>query len=96
MFDAGENLLRENYKKWPLPVRAHFHFGHYFEQDTYTPPNDEITSYNATKELCDKTEGFAVHRAMLTYPNGFHELVHEPAHREKVIEDMVAFVEARL
>jgi hypothetical protein len=28
--------------------------------------------------------------------DGFHELVHEPAHREKLINDEIAFIEARL
>ncbi|KAJ7606217.1 Alpha/Beta hydrolase protein [Roridomyces roridus] len=85
MLDAGEDLLRENYKKWLKSLPVLFLHG----------TGDNITSCAATKELYDKMEGLVVDRAMITYPDGFHELVQEPSHREKVIEDMVAFVQAR-
>ncbi|KAJ7935217.1 lysophospholipase [Mycena leptocephala] len=53
-----------------------------------------ITSHDAVKQFHDKI--VSDDKNMIVYPDGFHELVHEPAHKEKLINDEIAFMEARL
>ncbi|KAJ7503064.1 lysophospholipase [Mycena galericulata] len=84
MLNWGEELLLGNYKKWPksLPVLIVHGTG------------DQITSYASVKEFYDKIK--ADDKNMIDYADGYHELLHEPDHKEKLINDMIAFIEAHL
>ncbi|KAJ7496817.1 lysophospholipase [Mycena latifolia] len=88
MFNWGDELLLENYRKWPktLPILIVHGTG------------DQLTSPIAAKQFHDKL--VADNKNIILYPmsrlDALHELVHEPAHREKVIADMLAFIDAHL
>ncbi|KAJ7496818.1 lysophospholipase [Mycena latifolia] len=84
MLNWGEELLTENYKKWPKALPILFLHG----------TGDQITSHVAAKEFHDKI--VADDKNMILYADGFHELVHEPAHKDKVIADMKAFMDAHM
>ncbi|KAJ7350640.1 lysophospholipase [Mycena albidolilacea] len=81
MLNWGDQLLAINYKKWPKTLPVLFVHG----------SGDQVTSHEATKQFHDKIEA---DKDMILYPDGFHELMHEPAHREKLISDEIAFIEA--
>ncbi|KAJ7655378.1 Alpha/Beta hydrolase protein [Mycena rosella] len=82
MLNWGEELLAENYKKWPKALPVLFVHG----------TGDQITSHVAAKALHDKI--VADDKSFIAYPDMFHELVHEPACREKVLADIIAFIDA--
>ncbi|KAJ6589975.1 Alpha/Beta hydrolase protein [Mycena vulgaris] len=82
MLNWGEELLRENYKKWPKALPILFVHG----------TGDQITSHIAAQEFHDKI--VADDKNIILYTDGFHELMHEPAHQEKVIADIISFIEA--
>ncbi|KAJ7169159.1 Alpha/Beta hydrolase protein [Mycena crocata] len=81
MLNWGEELLRTNYKKWPKSLPILFLHG----------TGDQITSHTSVKEFHDKI--VADDKTIITYDDGFHELIQEPAHQEKMLNDMVAFIE---
>ncbi|KAF7351004.1 Hydrolase-4 domain-containing protein [Mycena sanguinolenta] len=84
MLNWGEELLRINYKKWPNTLPILFVHG----------TGDQITSYTSVKEFHDKI--VADDKSIILYDDGFHELVHEPAHREKLLNDEIAWMQAHL
>ncbi|KAJ6593365.1 lysophospholipase [Mycena capillaripes] len=84
MLNWGELLLHVNYKKWPKSVPILFVHG----------SGDQITSHTAANEFHDKIA--SDDKKIIFYPDGFHELVHEPAHNEKLISDEIAFIDAHL
>ncbi|KAJ7270087.1 lysophospholipase [Mycena haematopus] len=84
MLNWGEELLRVHYKKWPKTLPILFVHG----------SGDQITSHTSVKEFHDKIDADDKH--IIIYEDGLHELVHEPAHKEKLINDQVAWIEARL
>ncbi|KAF7351007.1 Hydrolase-4 domain-containing protein [Mycena sanguinolenta] len=85
MLNWGEALLTvSNYKKWPNKLPILFVHG----------SADQITSHDATKEFHDKI--IANDKQMNFYVDGFHELLQEPAHREKLVNDEIAWMEAHL
>ncbi|KAJ7876088.1 lysophospholipase [Mycena olivaceomarginata] len=84
MLNWGEELLRVNYKKWPKTLPILFVHG----------TGDQITSHIAAKEFHDKIT--SDDKNLITYPDGFHELVHEPAHNEKLLNDEIAWIEGHL
>ncbi|KAJ7350644.1 lysophospholipase [Mycena albidolilacea] len=84
MLNWGEELLRVNYKKWPKTLPILFVHG----------TGDQITSHIAAKEFHDKIA--SDDKNLITYPDGFHELVHEPAHNEKLLNDEIAWIEGHL
>jgi len=84
MLNWGEELLRENYQKWPKSLPILFVHG----------TGDQITDHTAMKAFHDKI--VADDKNVIFYDDGYHELVHEPAHTEKLISDMIAFIEAHV
>ncbi|KAF8150442.1 lysophospholipase [Mycena galopus ATCC 62051] len=80
MINWGEELL--NGKKWPKTLPILFLHG----------SADQITSHTATNEFHNKIE--TDDKTMIVYPDGFHELLQEPAHKEKLIADEIAWIEA--
>ncbi|KAF7289338.1 Hydrolase-4 domain-containing protein [Mycena indigotica] len=84
MLSWGELLLTEQYKKWPktLPVLLVHGTG------------DKITSSKAAENYIEKLA--ADDKETILYTDGYHELVHEPAHREKLLNDMIAFIEKHI
>ncbi|KAJ6497536.1 lysophospholipase [Mycena sanguinolenta] len=84
MLNWGEELLRVTYKKWPKTLPILFVHG----------TGDQITSYTSVKEFHDKI--VADDKSIILYDDGFHELVHEPAHREKLLNDEIAWMQAHL
>ncbi|KAJ7747745.1 lysophospholipase [Mycena metata] len=84
MLNWGEELLTETYKSWPKSLPILFVHG----------TGDEITSHLAAEQFYQKI--VSDDKNMITYADGYHELLHEPAHREKLIKDMVAFIDGHL
>ncbi|KAJ7178026.1 lysophospholipase [Mycena filopes] len=84
MLNWGEQLLLETFKTWPKSLPILFLHG----------TTDQITSHPATDQFYQKIE--SDDKKLLSYDDGFHELVHEPAHKEKLIDDMVEFIEGHL
>ncbi|KAJ7820760.1 lysophospholipase [Mycena olivaceomarginata] len=80
----GEELLEENYKKWPKTLSLLIVHG----------SGDVLTSHVAARALYDKLECDDKH--IIIYPDGYHELVHELEYREKVLDDMISFIEQRI
>lgn len=52
----------------------------------------QITSHAAAQQFHDKI--IADDKKIVLFPDAFHELVHEPDHQEKTIDEVVAFIEA--
>ncbi|KAJ7099505.1 Alpha/Beta hydrolase protein [Mycena belliarum] len=84
MLNWGDELLLKTHKNWPKALPVLFLHG----------TGDQITCHAAATEFYDKI--VSDDKNMIYYEDGFHELLHEPAHREKMLADMVAFVEAHL
>ncbi|KAJ7772027.1 lysophospholipase [Mycena maculata] len=84
MLNWGDELRGENYKKWPKSLPILFVHG----------TGDQITSHIHVKEFHDNI--VANDKNLIVYADGYHELMQEPAHGEKVINDIVAFIEAHL
>ncbi|KAJ6497540.1 lysophospholipase [Mycena sanguinolenta] len=84
MLNWGEALLTVNYKKWPNKLPILFVHG----------SADQITSHDATKEFHDKI--IADDKQMIIYADGFHELLQEPADREKLVHDEIAWMDVHL
>ncbi|KAK7057652.1 hydrolase-4 domain-containing protein [Favolaschia claudopus] len=84
MFNWGDLLLSVNYKKWPKSLPVLFLHG----------TGDQVTSHNATKEFHDKI--VADDKKLIFYDDGFHELIHEPNHRQKMLDDAIAWIHAHL
>ncbi|KAJ7876087.1 lysophospholipase [Mycena olivaceomarginata] len=61
---------------------------------TKWPKTLPITSHSAAKDFHDKI--VSDDKNMIIYPDGFHELVQEPAHTEKLLNDEIAWIEAHL
>ncbi|KAF7296044.1 Hydrolase-4 domain-containing protein [Mycena kentingensis (nom. inval.)] len=84
MLNWGEELLAEHYKSWPKSLPVLFLHG----------SGDPITSHAASQQFHDKI--VADDKEHITYVDAFHELVHEPDHRGKLLEDMIVFIEKRV
>ncbi|KAF7351008.1 Hydrolase-4 domain-containing protein [Mycena sanguinolenta] len=84
MLNWGEELLSVNYKKWPNTLPILFVHG----------TADQITSPEATKEFLNKI--IADDKQLILYTDGFHELLQEPADREKLVHDEIAWMDAHL
>ncbi|KAJ7655732.1 Alpha/Beta hydrolase protein [Mycena polygramma] len=90
MLDWGELMLRVNYKNWPKTLPAHcLHFPHHTYQVDL-----QVTSHNAVKAFYDKI--ICDHKVIRIFPDGFHELIHEPEHKENLIIDEITFIEEHL
>ncbi|KAF8218122.1 Alpha/Beta hydrolase protein [Mycena galopus ATCC 62051] len=83
MIHWAQELLEENYKKWPKALPLLIVHG----------SGDVLTSHVAAQALHDKLDCDDKH--IIIYPEAFHELVHEPE-REKVLDDMISFIEQRV
>ncbi|KAJ7742942.1 hypothetical protein DFH07DRAFT_777567 [Mycena maculata] len=51
----------------------------------------KLTSSTAVKDFHDKI--IADDKTLILYTDGYHEFVQEPAHKDKVMDNMVAFIE---
>ncbi|KAJ6631504.1 Alpha/Beta hydrolase protein [Mycena sp. CBHHK59/15] len=81
MLNGGEHLLYQTSSKWPKSLPILFCHG----------SGDHITSHTATQAFHDKI--VADDKKVIMYEGAYHELVQEPEHKEKLINDMVAFIE---
>ncbi|KAF7362334.1 Hydrolase-4 domain-containing protein [Mycena venus] len=89
MLNWGEELLEKKlWDDWPKTLPVLFVHG----------SGDQITSHDAAKEFHDhiKLEDKTMIFLSCEQFDGFHELVHEPAHKEKLISDEIAWIEAHL
>ncbi|KAJ7189545.1 Alpha/Beta hydrolase protein [Mycena pura] len=84
MLNWGEMLLISQYHKWPKSLPVLFLHG----------SGDEVASHSATQKFHDKI--VCDNKKIIIYPGGFHELVHEPSHREKLFDDIMTFIEEHI
>ncbi|KAH7928716.1 alpha/beta-hydrolase [Leucogyrophana mollusca] len=85
MLDGGEQLLGGGYKLWPSSLPVLLVHG----------TADKVTSHKATEAFHGKIQ--AQDKTFSSYTDGFHELHNEPdGVKEKLVEECIAWVEARL
>jgi acylglycerol lipase len=85
MLDGGERLLAEDYTEWPKQLPVLLIHG----------SEDEITSFKGSEKFHELLS--AEDKTFSPYTNGLHELHNEPdGVKEKLIEECIAWVEARL
>ncbi|KAE9400686.1 alpha/beta-hydrolase [Gymnopus androsaceus JB14] len=84
MLNEGENLLSNGHNHWPKKLPVVLIHG----------DADKITSLAATQTFYERIE--ADDKNIIVYPDGYHELQNElPEVRQKLVDDIVSFVEAR-
>ncbi|KAJ6491752.1 lysophospholipase [Mycena vitilis] len=84
MLNWGDLLHSVNHKHWPRTLPILFVHG----------SGDQITSHEAAENFHNNIE--CDDKAIIFYDGAFHELVQEPDHREKLLKDQFAFIEAHL
>ncbi|KAJ7616397.1 Alpha/Beta hydrolase protein [Roridomyces roridus] len=84
MLEWGDDLFNSNYTKWPSTLPILIVHG----------SDDLLTSHDAARMLIEKLP--AVDKKFTSYPDGRHELVHEPAHGQAMVDEIVGFIEGRI
>ncbi|CDO74696.1 hypothetical protein BN946_scf184847.g4 [Trametes cinnabarina] len=81
MLSGGEQLLWNDYKNWPRSLPLLIVHG----------TADRVTSCKAAEEFFNKVE--AADKELKLFPDGFHELVHEPdGVKEKFVDECISWV----
>ncbi|KAI0687103.1 lysophospholipase [Cytidiella melzeri] len=85
MLTGGENLLAEDYKRWPKDLPILFIHG----------TGDRITSHKATEEFYNKIN--CTDKKLSLYDGAYHEIVHEvDGLSERLFDDCVSWIEGHL
>ncbi|KAH9889377.1 lysophospholipase [Cubamyces lactineus] len=81
MLSGGEQLLWNDYKRWPRSLPLLIAHG----------DADRVTSFAAAEEFFNKVD--AADKELKPYPGGFHELVHEPEGvKEKFVDECISWI----
>ncbi|KIJ51219.1 hypothetical protein M422DRAFT_58823 [Sphaerobolus stellatus SS14] len=80
MLNLGDYLSTEGYKTWPkdLPVLA------------IHGTSDEVTSHAATERFCKSLQ--INDKTFSSYEGGFHELHNEPEYKQRLSEEIIAWI----
>ncbi|KAI0663986.1 lysophospholipase [Cubamyces menziesii] len=81
MLSGGEQLLWNDYKRWPRSLPLCIVHG----------TADRVTSFAAAEEFLNKVD--AADKELKPFPDGFHELVHEPdGVKERFVDECISWI----
>ncbi|KAI0645140.1 lysophospholipase [Trametes meyenii] len=85
MFSGGEQLIENDYKHWPNSLPLLIAHG----------TADRVTSFKAAEEFHNKVD--AADKELKPFPEGFHELVHEPdGMKENFVDECLSWLLKRV